>query len=274
MARYAIGDIQGCADELHDLLALIRFQPAEDSLYLVGDLVNRGPASLEVLRWAYRNQTSVFPVLGNHDLHLLACVAGYATPKNGDTISEILSADDCSQLCDWLRRQPLLRRLDDAVLVHAGIWPGWTLDQLADACGEVQAALAREEWRAALADMYGNKPAHWDQAASLAERWRFTINACTRMRFVDEHGALQLKFKGELDQAPAGLTPWFDSGLRKHTQRVICGHWSALGLLMRPDVWAIDTGCIWGGQLTAVCLDNGEITQVTARRPYQDVAEG
>ncbi|GAA5783755.1 symmetrical bis(5'-nucleosyl)-tetraphosphatase [Chitiniphilus shinanonensis] len=273
MARYAIGDIQGCADELDDLLALIDFRAGSDTLYLVGDLVNRGPSSLEVLRWAHAHQDSVFPVLGNHDLHLLACFAGHASPRGGDTLDAVLAAADGAELCDWLRRQPLMRSLGDTVVVHAGIWPGWTLDQLADACGEVQAALARSAWQPALADMYGNKPSHWLGATSEADRWRFTINACTRMRFVDDAGALQLKYKGELEQAPPGLVPWFDFGGRCATPRVVCGHWSALGLLVRPDIWAIDTGCIWGGQLTAVCLDDGEIAQVMARRAYQAVGE-
>ncbi|WP_148714566.1 symmetrical bis(5'-nucleosyl)-tetraphosphatase [Chitinolyticbacter meiyuanensis] len=268
MARYAIGDIQGCWDELQALLFAIDFDPARDVVYPVGDLVNRGPGSLQVLRWAREQGDAVQVVLGNHDLHLLACFAGHGTLKGGDTIGDVLAAPDAEALADWLRRQPLLRVLDDTVIVHAGVWPRWSLKQAVAACAEVEAALAVPDWQAAFVEMYGNKPAHWKQAESRIERCRFTINACTRMRFVDEEGALQLKFKGEVADAPKGLTPWFDAP-RKALPRVVCGHWSALGLMMRDEVWALDTGCIWGGLLTAVDLDTSRIIQVPAQKAYQ-----
>ncbi|WP_255990230.1 symmetrical bis(5'-nucleosyl)-tetraphosphatase [Chitinolyticbacter albus] len=268
MARYAIGDIQGCWDELQVLLQHIAFDAARDSLYLVGDLVNRGPGSLQVLRWAREHAGAVYPVLGNHDLHLLACYAGNGTLKAGDTLADVLTAPDVDELLDWLRRLPLLRVIDEAVIVHAGIWPGWSLKQAMAACAEVELGLADDDWRNAFGEMYGNKPAHWKQADSASERRRFTINACTRMRFVDEGCALQLKFKGEIAQAPKDLQPWF-AVPRKAMPKVICGHWSALGLMLRDDVWAIDTGCVWGGQLTAVDLDDGRVLQVPAVRVYQ-----
>ncbi|UXY16584.1 symmetrical bis(5'-nucleosyl)-tetraphosphatase [Chitiniphilus purpureus] len=273
MARYAIGDLQGCWEELKRLLDAVAFDSAADQLYLVGDLVNRGPGSLEVLRWAHRHPDSVFAVLGNHDLHLLACYAGHGTLKESDTLAEVLAAPDADQLCDWLRKQPLLRVLPDAVIVHAGLWPFWHREHATAACAEVESALCAPDWQVFLADMYGNKPAHWEQARTPADRARFTINAATRMRFVDASGALQLKFKGELDQAPPELVPWFDAPGRNRWGRVVCGHWSALGLLMRDDLWAIDTGCVWGGRLTAVCLDDARVMQVAADRSYQEIGQ-
>ncbi|XZG71076.1 symmetrical bis(5'-nucleosyl)-tetraphosphatase [Chitinibacteraceae bacterium HSL-7] len=267
MARYAIGDVQGCWEELSTLLDKIQFDAGRDQLFLVGDLVNRGPGSLEVLRWAAAAGDSVRVVLGNHDLHLLACYAGIAQPKNGDTLDAVLAAQDVSELCDWLRTRPLLDRIDEGnVMVHAGIWPGWTLSEASRAAAEVQTVLASKNWAAQLREMYGNKPSHPAQAAKPADQLRFVINAFTRMRFVDDENALLLKFKGEIEDAPAGYHPWF-SRYNAGSVRVIAGHWSALGLVVRDTLLALDTGCIWGGVMTAVCLDTARVIQVPSRQP-------
>ncbi|GGP26899.1 symmetrical bis(5'-nucleosyl)-tetraphosphatase [Silvimonas amylolytica] len=272
MARYVIGDIQGCFEELTLLLDKLAFDAGRDRLWLVGDLVNRGPQSLDVLRWVMGQGGAVQTVLGNHDLHLLAVAAGIAKRKAGDTLDAILDHPQCAAFCEWLRYQPLMIDLGDALLVHAGVWPGWSKEKALEAAAAVEATLRGEQWKAFIEDMYGSQPAHWNDAKNKTERLRFTVNACTRMRFVDKDFNLQLKFKGELEQAPAGLQPWFSVQGRKRTQRVVCGHWSALGLRMNDEVWATDTGCIWGGQLTAVNLDTAEITQQPALRSYQDVA--
>ncbi|MBM3117710.1 symmetrical bis(5'-nucleosyl)-tetraphosphatase [Jeongeupia naejangsanensis] len=271
MARFAVGDIQGCFDELQLLVERMGFEPGRDTLYLVGDLVNRGPDSAAVLRWAKRHDESVRVVLGNHDLSLLALSAGVGKARQGDTMAAVLEAGDSPALLDWLRLQPLLLPLEDVLIVHAGIWPGWTQQQAIALAGEVQVQLAAQNWREGLAQMYGNQPASWDETLDGWPRWRFVVNALTRMRFVDAAGALQLKFKGELTDAPAGLYPWFDWPERISTSRIVCGHWSALGLRVRDQLIALDTGCIWGGALTGIDLDCGRLYQVPARREYQSL---
>lgn len=264
MARYVIGDIQGCFAELQALLEKIGYCAESDRLFLVGDLVNRGPASLEVLRWAYRERHHVSTVLGNHDLHLLACSTGAAKSKRGDTLDAVLLADDAPVLLNWLRSQPLLIVLEDALIVHAGILPAWdesTAIRLAD---EVGAALSGDDYSWFLSHMYGNQPSSWHAGLVSLDRMRLAVNVFTRMRMVESDGALDFKFKGELVKAPAGLLPWFKHPARRHTRRVICGHWSALGLFQASNMLALDTGCVWGGKLTAVRLDDGAIFQVPA----------
>ncbi|WP_035061785.1 symmetrical bis(5'-nucleosyl)-tetraphosphatase [Andreprevotia chitinilytica] len=273
MARYAIGDIQGCYTELQLLLDRMQFDPQRDTLYLVGDLVNRGPDSLAVLRWVMRQGAAVQTVLGNHDLHLLAIAAGVSKAKLGDTMATVLQAPDLPEIVDWLRRQPLMLTLSDAIVVHAGIWPGWDARLAQSLADEVGSVLAGNQWRSFLAAMYGNQPLQWSDALQGDDRLRFVVNAATRMRFVDTAGALQLKYKGELDRAPAGLCPWFEWPQRVATPRVICGHWSALGLRVSETLWALDTGCIWGGALTGVDLDSGRLFQVPAQQVYQELAD-
>ncbi|WP_283150564.1 symmetrical bis(5'-nucleosyl)-tetraphosphatase [Silvimonas soli] len=273
MSRYVIGDVQGCFDELVLLLKQLDFDPANDHLWLVGDLVNRGPRSLEVLRWVMGQGAAVQTVLGNHDLHLLAVAAGVSKRKTGDTLDAILEHPQCAAFCDWLRYQPLMIDLGDGVVVHAGVWPGWNKEKALEAAAAVEAVLRGEQWRDFLTEMYGNQPTHWSEAKSKADRLRFTVNAFTRMRFVDQSLNLQLKYKGELDQAPAGLQPWFAVAGRKSVPRVLCGHWSALGLLQSESVWATDTGCIWGGQLTAINLDTGVVVQQPALQSYQSITQ-
>ncbi|MBS1155704.1 MAG: hypothetical protein H6R07_1628 [Proteobacteria bacterium] len=264
MARYVIGDVQGCFAELQALLEKIGYSAELDRLYLVGDLVNRGPASLDVLRWAYRERHHVSTVLGNHDLHLLACGTGTAKPKRGDTLDAVLQADDAPVLLNWLRSQPLLIVLEDALIVHAGILPAWDEDTAIQLADEVCAALSGDNYHWFMSHMYGNQPRSWQEGLAPLDRMRLAVNVFTRMRMVESDGALDFKFKGELVKAPAGLLPWFVHPARVKTRRVVCGHWSALGLFLDGNVLALDTGCVWGGQLTAVRLDDGEIFQVPA----------
>ncbi|BCL74293.1 bis(5'-nucleosyl)-tetraphosphatase, symmetrical [Jeongeupia sp. HS-3] len=272
MARFAIGDIQGCFREFQLLLERMAFEPGRDTLYLVGDLVNRGPDSVSVLRWAKAHDESVRIVLGNHDLSLLALSAGIGKARGGDTMGSVLEVDDAPLLLDWLREQPLLLNLGDALIAHAGIWPGWCLEQACSLADEVHQQLMSADWRHGLGQMYGNQPARWDDNLDGWARWRFVVNALTRMRFVATNGELQLKYKGELGDAPAGLYPWFDWPQRQSLPRVICGHWSALGLRQREDVVALDTGCVWGGALTAIDLDRDLLFQVPAQCEYQEIA--
>ncbi|STR45970.1 symmetrical bis(5'-nucleosyl)-tetraphosphatase [Iodobacter fluviatilis] len=269
MSRYAIGDIQGCFTELLAVVENLAFNPKNDQIYLLGDLVNRGPSSLATLRWASQTQ-GVSVVLGNHDLHLLAMFAGLAQAKPGDTLQEVIDAPDAENLLLWLRQQPLLIDLGDVVLVHAGVSPCWSLDTAKLAAKEVESALQSDQWKDFMAVMYGNQPAVWSDDMSSADRMRYSVNCLTRMRFVTTDGALQLKYKGEREQAPAGIKPWFELANRQPlNRRVICGHWSALGLMLKEDVWALDTGCVWGGALTAISIDNGQLYQTAARSEYQ-----
>jgi bis(5'-nucleosyl)-tetraphosphatase (symmetrical) len=269
LANYVIGDIQGCCDELLVLVKLIKFDPAIDQIHLVGDLVNRGPKSLDVLRWVYAHRENVTTVLGNHDLHLLACWMGLAKPKRGDTLTDVLESDDVDELLGWLQQQPLLRSVENVCIVHAGIYPGWSFEEASVAAVNAHAKYSGKKARIWFDHMYGNKPVRWSEALNEVERFRFTINALTRMRFCNGLD-LDLKFKGELADAPAELKPWF-SYARQSQLTIACGHWSALGLLLEPTLLALDTGCIWGGQLTAVRLEDRAIFQVDALLPYQSI---
>lgn len=258
MTLYAIGDIQGCAAPLDALLAAIDFDPARDRLWLVGDLVNRGPDSLAVLRRVMALGDAVTTVLGNHDLHLLAAAVCIRRPNPRDTLRPVLEAPDCDELLDWLRRRPLLHHDQSSgrVLVHAGIPPCWTIAEAKGAASDVEAELASPDWRDALAEMYGNEPNVWSPRLRRSERLRYTINALTRMRFVTLDGRLDLEHSGPPGSQPPELIAWFDVPNRSARDlHVVCGHWSALGVLRRPDITALDSGCVWGRALTAVPLD-------------------
>jgi bis(5'-nucleosyl)-tetraphosphatase (symmetrical) len=263
MATYAIGDIQGCYDELVALLERLRFDPAADTLWLTGDLVNRGPRSLEVLRAVKALGSAAITVLGNHDLHLLAVATTPSEPrKPQDTLDSILRAPDRDELLDWLRRQPLLHhdpRLG-YTMIHAGLPPQWDL-KTAQACAhELQAVLRdADSSKALFTHMYGNKPNLWSADLHGFERLRFITNCFTRLRFCDAEGRLDLKYKGRIDEAPKHLMPWFEvPGRRSRDLHILCGHWSALGYHDGDGVLSIDTGCVWGGQLCAVRLDQRE----------------
>ncbi len=258
MALYAIGDIQGCGAQFDALLKALRFRPSRDRLWLVGDLVNRGPDSLGVLRRVMRLGRSVTSVLGNHDLHLLATAAGGREISDGDTFGDVLDAPDSGRLIDWLRRRPLLH-YDPAArraLVHAGIPPFWTLAEARREAREVERALRGPRWRHALRGMYGNQPSKWSDKLDGASRRRYTINALTRMRYCDKRGRLDFSESGPPGSQPKGLMPWFEVPGRPagHIQ-IVFGHWAALGLVRRARITALDSGCVWGGSLTAVRLD-------------------
>lgn len=258
MAVFAIGDIQGCTDALKSLLDRIRFDPAEDRLWFAGDLVNRGPQSLEALRFVRGLGDSAVTVLGNHDLHLLAMSQHVRAVSQA--LAPVLHAEDGPELIDWLRARPLLHhdpRLG-YVLVHAGLYPAWTLEEAAAHAREVEVALAGDEYGELLAGMYGNEPRRWSDDLSGIERHRAIINIFTRMRFVAPDGALDFKHNGPPGSQPEGLVPWFRAPDRRNAdQHILFGHWSTLGEeeVDVPNVYPLDTGCVWGGKLTAMRLD-------------------
>jgi bis(5'-nucleosyl)-tetraphosphatase (symmetrical) len=258
MALYAIGDIQGCGAAFDALLKKIYFRPSRDRLWLVGDLVNRGQESLRVVRRVMALGRAVTCVLGNHDLHLLATVAGKRELGPADTFGEVLGAPDADDIIDWLRRRPLMH-YDPAVrrvLVHAGIPPAWTVSQARAMARDVEELLRGRRWRASLRSMYGNEPTAWSRKLDPTERRRFTINALTRMRYCDRRGRLDFSESGPPGSQPKGLVPWFDVGDRRSSNaHIVFGHWSSLGLMRRRDVTALDSGCVWGGSLTALRLD-------------------
>lgn len=266
MATYAIGDVQGCMSELEALLATCAFDAARDRLWFVGDLVNRGPASLEVLRFVRALGSQATVVLGNHDLHLLCLAEGNAKPRDDDTLESVLCAEDRDDLLGWLRARPLLHVQDDMLLVHAGLLPQWSVPQALALAGEVQARLRGPGYHDFLAHLYGGKPDAWDEALSGADRMRVIVNAMTRLRFCTDAGVMDLRSKGGIAATPAGYRAWFDvPGRKSEGSTVVCGHWSALGLRMDPRLLALDTGCVWGGSLSAVRLEDRQLFQVACR---------
>jgi len=263
MTTYAIGDIQGCYHAFKALLERIKFNPSRDHLWLVGDLINRGSGSLEVLRWCYQNQQNIKLVLGNHDLHALAVVHQLKPAHKSDTLQAIIDALDADELVTWLRHQPLMITDDVYVMVHAGLLPQWTVGQALAYAREVERELQSDSYQDFLGKMYGNQPNYWHDDIAGIERLRVVTNAMTRMRICTEQGEMEFNFKGTIQDIPAGYIPWFKAPARKSKDsRIICGHWSALGLYQLDNIFALDTGCLWGGQLTAMCLETHEITQV------------
>lgn len=255
MGIYAIGDVQGCRDAFDRLLKSIRFDKRADSLYLVGDLVNRGPDSAGVLRRVMALGECAVAVLGNHDLNTLAVAEGVRAPRPQDTVSGLLAASDAEALLDWLRRRPLLVERDGMILCHAGIYPSWTLDFARARAREVEAALRDERYTELLRRMYGDEPRRWRDDLKGWERLRFIINAFTRMRFVSADGALDFEHAGPPGTQGAGLAPWFEFESRAPLPGTpVCGHWAALGVHHGDGVVALDTGCVWGNALTAVEL--------------------
>ena len=258
MAVYAIGDIQGCYTELRRALDEIRFEPGRDTLWSVGDLVNRGPGSLEVLRFVRDLGDSAVCVLGNHDLHLLALAAGHDKHEENPSLNAVLDAPDRDELLHWLRHRPLLHYDPylDFVMVHAGLPPQWDLKTARACAGEVEAVLRGDGHRDYFLQMYGNKPNRWDPDLAGMDRWRFITNCLTRLRYCDKKGRLALKEKGRLGSQKKGHIPWFEHPKRRsRDQRILCGHWSTLGYLAEHNVWALDTGCVWGGTLTLLQID-------------------
>lgn len=263
MAHYAVGDLQGCYDELTALLAKIDFNYGRDTLWLTGDIVNRGPKSLESLQFAMRHQDCVQIILGNHDLHLLATGYGSGSIKRSDTISPILNHPDCPKMLDWLRHQPLLIREEKHVMVHAGILPQWSIDQAQELAREAETELQGKKYLKFFSKMYGNKPIAWRDDLSGYSRLRFIVNVFSRMRALTLNNELDFDFKSTLDNMPADLRPWFLVPERQNlSHKIVFGHWSSLGYLNRNGIISLDTGALWGGQLTAIDLATEVITQV------------
>ncbi|MBX3708360.1 MAG: symmetrical bis(5'-nucleosyl)-tetraphosphatase [Gammaproteobacteria bacterium] len=262
MTTYVIGDVQGCFTELEALLKQIDFRQDNDTLWFTGDLVNRGPCSLEVLRFVKSLDQHQVAVLGNHDLHLLAVAYGVRELHRDDTLDEILTAPDKNELIDWLRHRPLLHydKSTGYVMAHAGLAPLWNLTQARRLAEEVEMLLRGGTPETFLKGIYGNQPDYWDDHLSGIERWRCIVNFLTRMRFCYADGRLDLSYKGEIGGKPKELIPWFDVPERENVnEKIIFGHWAALnGKTDAPNLYALDTGCVWGNSLTAMCLENGE----------------
>jgi bis(5'-nucleosyl)-tetraphosphatase (symmetrical) len=261
MAIFAVGDIQGCYDELQRLLTRIKFNPAEDTLWFTGDLVNRGPQSLEALRFVKSLGERAICVLGNHDLHLLALAAGADRHKSADTLDAVLSAPDREELLQWLRQRPLLHH-DEALgftLVHAGLPPQWDLATAGRCAQELETALRGADYAEFFRHMYGNQPARWSPELQGYERLRFIVNCFTRLRFVSAGGDLDLASKGAPGTQPEGYLPWFAAPGRKSAElHIVFGHWSTVGEVNGHNVYPLDTGCVWGGRLSALRLDGDD----------------
>jgi len=262
MALYLIGDIQGCDGAFERLLAAIAFSPSRDHLVLMGDLVNRGPDSLGVLRRVMRMDGAARCVLGNHDMHLLAVAHGVRPMRRKDTIDAVLQADDRPALLAWLRAQPLalLERIDghELLMVHAGVLPSWTARQTLALAQEVAQMMAGEDFSPFMHRMYGDEPAQWSPQLRGLPRWRAIVNVLTRLRFCTADDRMEFKTKEGADAAPPGFLPWFDvPGRCSGDATVAFGHWSTLGWLDRDDVISLDTGCVWGGRLSAARIDGG-----------------
>ena len=271
MALYCIGDIQGCDSALGRLLDLIGFSASRDTVYLLGDLVNRGPDSAAVLRRCMAHGDALRPLLGNHDLHLLAAAHGARKPSRRDTLASILVAPDRDALLQWLRLQPLARQHvyggTPLLMVHAGVLPAWTAAETLDMADEVHRVLQSADLPAFLQQMYGNTPDHWNASLTGPDRLRVIVNALTRLRFCSAQGVMDFDSTESASAAPPGLMPWFDVPGRSTADTLIAfGHWSTLGWLNRPHCLGLDTGCVWGGCLSAVrfgsSLDERELLQV------------
>jgi bis(5'-nucleosyl)-tetraphosphatase (symmetrical) len=270
MALYAIGDIQGCHAEFCQLLELIGFSPREDRLWLVGDLVNRGPDSLAVLREVIALGEAATTVLGNHDFHLLTVAAGHRRAHASDTIDAILAAPDRDELIAWLAARPLVVAEGDLLLVHAGLLPSWTPATALMLSGEVQAMLAGENAHAFLGVLYGDEPRQWHETLTGFDRLRVAVNACTRLRYCTADDTMEFREKRGPAHTPAGYLPWFaQSSRRSAAVTIVCGHWSTLDLLLAPNVLMLDSGCLWGGTLTGVRLPDRRVYQVPSRAPIQ-----
>lgn len=263
MSTYAVGDIQGCLKPLQALLIHTDFDPARDRLWVAGDMINRGPASLKTLRFLYHLRHALKIVLGNHDLHLLAVAAGYRKASPSDTLNAILKAPDRDILLEWIRHQSLVHHDKQLgyTMVHAGIPPQWSIKKALKYSREVEAVLQSKKIHRFLPSMYGNQPDTWNKQLSGPERWRVITNYFTRMRFCDAKGKLELTTKAGAINAPLGYRPWYEHENRKTAKdKIIFGHWAALeGNADHKNVFAIDTGCVWGGKLTMMRLEDQKL---------------
>lgn len=269
--NYLIGDLQGCCDALERLLLALDFSPSRDRIHCLGDLVNRGPASLRTLRRLQGLGDAALCLLGNHDLHLLAAAHGARKPGKSDTLREILDAPDREGLLDWLRQQRLAAEAEGWLLVHAGVVPQWDRTDTLALAAEVEALLRSPDLPGFLHEMYGNEPDRWDANLRGTARLRFIVNTLTRLRFCSADGQLEFKSKDGAGESPAGFMPWFETpGRRSAGQPIAFGHWSTLGLQQRPDLLALDTGCVWGGALSAAVLDGrGHVREIVQVRCEQ-----
>lgn len=273
MAVYLIGDVQGCDEALERLLQHIGFSASRDTVYLLGDLVNRGPDSAGVLRRLMALGGSARCLLGNHDLHALAVAAGLRKSSRMDTLQGLLQAPERDTLLTWLRQQDLALHAHGVLMVHAGVLPQWSVTDTLARAAELQAVLRGPNWADFLAQMYGNEPARWDEGLQGLARLRVIVNALTRLRFCTADGTMEFDTKEGADGAPAGFMPWFDVPGRRTAGHVVAfGHWSTLGWLDRPDVLALDSGCVWGGCLTALRLSvDGRHERLQVRCPQTQV---
>ncbi|MEK6243486.1 MAG: symmetrical bis(5'-nucleosyl)-tetraphosphatase [Pseudomonadota bacterium] len=269
MATYAIGDVQGCYDELRALLERVGFNRAHDRLWFVGDLVNRGPKSLEVLRFVKELGDRAVVVLGNHDLHLLTQHEGFERKHVDDTFDDVLGAPDARELVDWVRTRQMMHVEGNFAMVHAGLLPQWTIGKSLLLAREVEQALRAPNYRDFLANMYGSKPERWNDALEGWNRLRVIVNAMTRMRFCTSEGVMEFHAKGA--ETPSGYFPWYETRTGTE-QAIVFGHWSQLGLKLTERIAALDTGCVWGGSLTALRLEDRWLVQVPSLG-YQPVGE-
>lgn len=271
MANYAIGDLQGCFKPLQQLLTTIRFEPTRDRLWLTGDLVNRGPESLKVLRFLKKLPLQPYIVLGNHDLHFLAVAYQALPPHPKDTFQDILAAEDKEELCDWLRHQPMLQHDTQLgfTMTHAGIFPLWSLEQAKQYAKEIEQLLQGEQYQRFLTNQYGDSPNFWREDLAGWERYRFIVNSFTRMRLCTIDGRLELITKTGLAKVPEGLLPWFEFPDRRAGEdNLLFGHWAALnGKVQQPHIFPLDTGCIWGGCLTAMRLEDQQYFRIKCLPP-------
>jgi bis(5'-nucleosyl)-tetraphosphatase (symmetrical) len=274
MTTFAVGDIQGCYDELQELLDLIKFDFRRDTLWLTGDLVNRGPRSLDVLRFIKSLGECAVTVLGNHDLHLLAVAYGHEPSKKGDTLDDILQADDKDELLLWLRNRPLLfhDEIRKLTLIHGGLAPQWSLNDAISCAREVEQVLSGDGFNGFLANMYGNLPVLWSKKLKGWDRLRFITNSFTRLRYVNHNGELELKVKGSPSSQPDDYLPWFKVFKNNLPDgNILFGHWSTLGFSVNENTVCLDGGCVWGGKLTAINIDEvvsgGKVTPVSVVCP-------
>lgn len=268
MATYAIGDVQGCARTLEDLLRACAFDPARDRVWLAGDLVNRGPHSLDVLRWAVAHEASVTAVLGNHDLHLLARAHGLTPARAKDTLDEVLAAPDREPLLHWLRHRPFVHRAQGFLMVHAGLLPAWDETKAQELAAEAGAALAGADFAKALERWTRRHELAWSDELGASDRMELAVRIFCNLRGVDSSGQPRWGFAGPPEEAPEGFIPWYDHPQRaSRGSTVVCGHWAAQGLVVRDDVVALDTGCVWGSRLTALRLEDRAVFSAPLRDP-------
>lgn len=270
MATYAIGDVQGCYDELCLLLDSLKFEVKKDRLWFVGDLVNRGPHSLETLRFVRSLGAAAITVLGNHDLHLIMQGEGFGERTNEDTLDAVLNASDRDELLAWLRERPLFHVEGEYAMVHAGLLPQWSIDKAVTLSEEVHSVLMSSGYQEFLAHMWGSTPPGWHEGLVGWDRLRVIVNVMTRMRFCTQNGIMEFHCKGPPQRAPVGYLPWFEIPGRISSDRtIICGHWSALGLRLESNLLALDSGCLWGGALSAVCLEDRRLLQQPSLRGHE-----